>query len=222
MKMRILVINPVGTSRWDAADKKYLEKFARKDTFIDVVSLESGPASIEDYRSIALVCPEMMKLAKKNARKYDAMLINCFGDPCLEALRETVPIPVLGAGETSMMVATMMGQKFAVISPTESTVRHVESNARRTGLNPATYSIVPLKLPVLQLEKDRAKTLRAIAKLARKCMAEGAEVIVLGCTGLAYMSEEIRSRVRAPLIEPAATTLKVSEALAELRSAQSI
>jgi allantoin racemase len=215
--MRILVINPVGTSRWDAADKKYLEKFARKDTQVDVASLRRGPESIEDYRSIALVCPEMMRLAKKNARKYDAMLVNCFGDPCLEALRETVRVPVLGAGETSMLVATMMGQKFAVISPTESTVRHVERNVRRIGLNPAAYSIVPLNLPVLQLGKNRKATIRRIAKLAEKCLAEGAEVIVLGCTGLAYMSEEARKHIRAPLLEPASTTLKIAEALAELR-----
>jgi allantoin racemase len=215
--MRILVINPVGTSRWDVADKTYLRKFARKDTQVDVASLERGPESIEDYRSIALVCPEMLKLAKKKARKYDAMLVNCFGDPCLEALRETVPIPVLGAGETSMLVATIIGQKFAVVSPTESTVRHVERNARRIGLNPTTYSIVPLNLPVLQLEKNRKATIRSIAKLAEECLAEGAEVIVLGCTGLAYMSEEVRKHIRAPLLEPASTTLKIAEALADLR-----
>lgn len=119
--MNIFVINPVGTSRWDRADKEYLESFARRDTVVTVASLSSGPTSIEDYRSKALVCQEILKLARKNAHKYDAMFVNCFGDPCVEVLREITKIPVPAVGETSMMMASLLGDRFAVISPTRST-----------------------------------------------------------------------------------------------------
>ncbi len=216
--MKVLVVNPVGTSRWDRADKEYLERFARRDTEVTVASLSTGPKSIESYRSKALVCPEILKLASKNARKYDAMFVNCFGDPCVEALREITEIPVLGAGETSMTMAGLLGDKFAVISPTRSTARQVESNARRMGLEMGTFSVVGLDIPVLELERNRGRTIREIAKIAKKCLSNGAEVVVLGCTGMAYMADEVRRRIKAPLIEPASLTLKVAETLVDLKT----
>lgn len=215
--MKIFVINPVGTSRWDRADKQYLGGFARRDTVVTVASLSKGPKSIEDYRSKALVCPEILKLASKNAHKYDAMFVNCFGDPCVEAVREVTKIPVPAVGETSMVMAGLLGDKFAVISPTRTSAHQVESNARRMGLDIGTFSVVPLEIPVLQLEKDRGRTIREIAKVANECLNNGAEVIVLGCTGMAYMADEIRRKIETPLIEPASLTLKVAEALVDLR-----
>jgi len=116
-----------------------------------------------------------------------------------------------------MMVAGMLGDRFAVISPTKTTAIQVESNARRMGLDPSTYSVIPLKIPVLQLERDRNRTVREIARLAKKCLADGASTIVLGCTGMAYMVDEIRRLVPAPVIEPASLTLKITEALVDLR-----
>lgn len=216
--MKIFVINPVGASRWDRADKEYLERFARKGTEVTVASLSKGPKSIESYRSKALVCPEILKLANKNAKNHDAMFVNCFGDPCVEALRESCEIPVLGAGETSMMMAGLLGDTFAVISPTRSTARQVESNARRMGLQAGTFSVVALEIPVLHLETNRVKTIREITEAAKKCLRNGADVVVLGCTGMAYMADEIRKRIPAPLIEPASLTLKVAETLVDLKT----
>jgi len=216
--VKILVINPVGTSRWDRADKKYLERFARKGTEVTVASLTKGAKSIESYRSKALVCPEILKLVRKNASNHDAIFVNCFGDPCVEALRESIEIPVLGAGETSMMMAGLLGDTFAVISPTRSTARQVESNARRMGLEPGTFSVVALEIPVLQLERNRGRTIREITKAAKKCSTNGADVVVLGCTGMAYVADEIRRRIQAPLIEPASLTLKVAETLVDLKA----
>jgi len=216
--VKILVINPVGTSRWDRADKEYLERFARKSTEVTVASLTKGPKSIESYRSKAFVCPEILKLANKKAKNHDAMFVNCFGDPCIEALRESFEIPVLGAGETSMMMAGLLGDTFTVISPTRSTARQVESNARRMSLEDGTFSVVALEIPVLQLERNRVRTIREITKAAKRCLRNGADVVVFGCTGMAYMADEIRKRIPAPLIEPASLTLKVAETLVDLRT----
>jgi len=185
---------------------------------VTVASLSKGPKSVESYRSKALVCPEILKLANKNANKYDAMFVNCFGDPCVEALRESFEIPVVGAGETSMMMAGLLGDKFAVISPTTSTARQVESNARRMGLEAGTFSVVALEIPVLQLERNRGRTIRETTKAAEKCLRNGADVVVLGCTGMAHMADEIKKRIPAPLIEPASLTLKVAETMVDLKA----
>jgi len=133
-------------------------------------------------------------------------------------LRESFEISVVGAGETSMMMAGLLGDKFAVISPTTSTARQVESNARRMGLEAGTFSVVALEIPVLQLERNRGRTIRETTKAAEKCLRNGADVVVLGCTGMAYMADEIKKRIPAPLMEPASLTLKIAETMVDLKA----
>ncbi|MFB0522515.1 MAG: aspartate/glutamate racemase family protein, partial [Candidatus Bathyarchaeia archaeon] len=100
--MKILVVNPVGTDVWDKKDEEYLRKFARKGTSIRVLSLREGPSSLETFESMVQVCPSIIELVKKHETEYDAIMVNCFGDPCVNAIREIVEVPVVGPGETSM------------------------------------------------------------------------------------------------------------------------
>jgi allantoin racemase len=214
--MRILVVNPVGTDRWDRKDERYLRRFARKDTSINVLSLKEGPASLETFQSVTQVCPGIIELVKKCRGKYDAIMVNCFADPCVEKIRKIVDIPVLGPGETSMLIASLLGHKFSVISPTKKTALQVESRARELGIERRLASVRGLGTPVLELEKDKEKTIKAVVKASERAVKDGAEVIALGCTGLAYMADEIRNRLDVPLIEPASLTLKIAEVLVDL------
>ena len=215
--MRILVVNPVGTKIWDKKDEEYLRRFARKDTSIKVLSLKEGPSSLETFQSMVSVCPGIIQLVKRREGDYDAIMINCFGDPCVEAIREVVDVPVLGPGETSMLIASLLGHKFSVISPTKKTALQVESHARALGIEQRLASVVGLDIPVLDLERDVEKTVKAVVEASEKAVEDGAEVIVLGCTGLAYMADEIQKRLDVPLIEPASLTLKMAESFVDLR-----
>lgn len=214
--MRILVVNPVGTTMWDKKDEEYLHRFAGKDTSITVLSLKDGPNSLETFQSMVHVCPSIIQLVKRHQSKYDAIMVNCFGDPCVKAIREIVDIPVLGPGETSMLVASLLGHKFSVISPTKKTALQVELHARELGIEERLSSVIGLEIPVLELERNEEETIKAVVKASEKAVKDGAEVITLGCTGLAYMADEIRKRLDVPLIEPASLTLKIAEALVDL------
>jgi len=215
--MRILVVNPVGTKIWDEKDEKYLRGFAGKDTSIKVLSLKDGPSSLETFQSMVSVCPGIIQLVKSVENNYDAIVVDCFGDPCIEAIREVVNVPVLGPGETSMMIASLLGHRFSVISPTRKTAVQVELHARALGIEHRLASVVGLDIAVLDLERDVEKTVKAVVKASKKAVQDGAEVIVLGCTGLAYMADEIRKRLNVPLIEPASLALKIAESLVDLR-----
>ena len=215
--MRILVVNPVGTDLWDKKDEEYLRRFARKDTSIKVLSLKEGPSSLETFQSMVSVCPGIIQLVKRHEGDYDAIMINCFGDPCVEALREIVNVPVLGPGETSMLVASLLGHKFSVISPTKKTALQVESHARTLGIEQRLASVVELDIPVLDLERDLEKTVKTVVEASKKAVKDGAEVIVLGCTGLAYMADQIQKRLNVPVVEPASLTLKMAESFVHLR-----
>jgi len=210
-------VNPVGTDLWDKKDEEYLRRFARKNTFIKVLSLKEGPRSLETFQSMISVCPSIIQLVKKHEGDYDAIMINCFGDPCVEATREVVDVPVLGPGETSMLVASLLGHKFSVISPTKKTALQVELHARALGIEQRLASVAGLDIPVLDLERDVEKTVKAVVEASEKAVEDGAEVIVLGCTGLACMADEIQKRLSVPVIEPASLTLKMAESFVDLR-----
>jgi len=210
-------VNPVGTKIWDKKDEEYLRRFARKDTSIKVLSLKEGPSSLETFQSKVSVCLGIIQLVKRREGDYDAIMINCFGDPCVEAIREVVDVPVLGPGETSMLIASLLGHKFSVISPTKKTALQVESHARALGIEQRLASVVGLDIPVLDLERDVEKTVKAVVEASKKAVEDGAEVIVLGCTGLAYMADEIQKRLYVPLIEPASLTLKMAESFVDLQ-----
>ncbi len=215
--VKILVINPVGINRWDKKDEEYLKKFLDRNSQVKVVSLKKGPSSVETFVSKAIVCEEILKTIDENKGNYDAIILNCFGDPCIEAAREIAAVPVLGPGETSMHIACLLGHKFSVISPTRKTALQVELNIRKFGLKNRLAAIIPLDIDVKNLEKNPEKTIQTVVEKAKKTIIEdGADVIVLGCTALAYWAEEIQKRLNVPVIEPAAVTLKIAQILARL------
>jgi len=70
-----------------------------------------------------------------------------------------------------------------------------------------------ISLRVIELDRDREVTLRHLVNEAAKAVSEGADVIVLGCTGLAGMAREVSDAVGVPVIDPAWSALKIAELL---------
>lgn len=213
--MKILVINPVATDMWNVKDKEYLKGIVSKETEIKVVSLKKGPTSIETFFDEAYAAPEILKIIEKS-KNFDAIVINCFGDPALFAARDMTDILVLGAGETSMTIASLLGEKFGVISVLRNSRAQIEMATRRIGISERLAYATGIKVPVLNLEKEN-EVMEIIIDEAKKAIEKGAEVIILGCTGMFFLAKDIQKKLDVPIIEPASLTLKLAEALAELR-----
>ena len=71
------------------------------------------------------------------------------------------------------------------------------------GLSSRVVSIYGVDIPVLNLHDSKEATLNAISRAAKKAIeADGADAIVLGCTGMADISSLVEKEVNAPVIEP--------------------
>jgi len=125
---KILVINPVADSRWNKTDGDYLKKMARKDTVIEVVNIEKGPKTIESFYDEAFALPEILNIVRGIKNQYDGIMINCFADPGLKAAREICDIPVTGPGESAMILASMLGHNFSIISVKKNAIPMFEAN----------------------------------------------------------------------------------------------
>jgi allantoin racemase len=218
--MRVLVVNPVGHDRWDHSDKKIYESYASEGTEVDVVSLPRGPASVETAEAYAEVEPLIIELVKEIHAGYDAVIVNCFLDPGVAKLRKILGNKVVvGPCEASLSLARNLSDKIAVVTVGGGveTLGLIKERVKSLGFENVVVSVRGISLRVLELDRDREVTLRHLVNEASKAVSEGADVIVLGCTGLAGMAREVSDAVGVPVIDPAWSALKIAELLASVR-----
>ena len=219
---KILVINPVADSRWNKTDGDYLKKIARKDTVIEVVNIEKGTKTIESFYDEAFALPGILKIVREIKNQYDGIMINCFADPGLNPAREVCDIPVVGPGESAIILASMLGHNFSIISVKKNLIPMFEMKLVSLGLSKRLSSVEYIDMPVSKLEDDFNKTEEAIIKAINSTIKQNnTEVAILGCTGMLSLYNEVVKRVNIPVVEPAATALKTLEILIDLRISHS-
>lgn len=225
--MRIRIINPIIEGRFNEETREEFEKFASEDTEITVVNLDRGPASIESYYDEVLACPDILKKVEEAEKEgCSAVVINCMGDPCLEAAMEISDIPIVGPGRTSMLYASYLGQSFSIVAVLENIIPACWELAGSIGLKEKLSSVRSIDIPVLELE-DREKLTNSLFEATLECIKkDGAHAIVLGCTGMMGVSENLRRMLREegydiPMIYPVSISLKFAESLVKLDLKQS-
>jgi len=222
---RILVINPIVSDRFDKFDRDFFKRNAHPSFEVEVVNLTYGPASIESYYDDSLAAPFVVqKVIEAEKKGFAASIINCFMDPGLDAAREVVSIPVVGAGESAMCLALLVGDKFSIIDP--GPARYVSRNptkqVRAMGVESRFVSSRGAGIPVLEIDRDLDATTRRISDEALKAVKEdGADTIVLGCTGFAGLAPKVQAIIDTPVIDPALAALKTAETLCQLDLHQS-
>jgi allantoin racemase len=225
MKIRIIV--PVATDRFNEEVRREFKAYANPDTEIDVVNLDKGPESIESEYDEVLAAPDILNKAKEAEKQgLDGIIIDCFGDPGVRAAREIVNIPVIGAGQPSMLLASMLGQKFSVVTVLKNVAPMIYNLAKIYGVYEKLASVRYINIPVLELA-DKVRVRDAIyGEMVKAVENDEAHVLVLGCTGMMGLSQELCSMLKekgydVPVVDPAASSLKIMEAMVKLKVKQS-
>lgn len=222
--MRICVILPVLRNRvFEEITYRELSAAKRGDTEITVVSLDKGPASIESAYDEEVAAPWILEKVKEaEAKGFDAIIINCMGDPALDAAREIVEIPVIGPCQTSLAIASTLGEKFSIIAVLKNAVPAFERLVRKYGFEDRLASIRFIEVPVLELEKRKEEVKNGLLLESRKAIEEDrADVVILGCTGLVGMARELKGALNIPVIDPAQASLKFAEILVDMKISHS-
>lgn len=220
-KIRILILLPVVYTeglKYALEDRKKLiheiDRRLRGVVKLEVVSLEKGTSSIECFYDEAVNTPYILEKAKEAKEEgYDAIVIDCFGDPGLDAIREIVNIPVLGANESSCHLVAQLAHRFSIINILPETEHQIKSLVVKYGLFQQVASTITINIPVLELEKDPERSITTIAQAIEKAVREdGASAVVLGCTGMSSLVRGVRCQLKAkgvnvPVIEPLRATV---------------
>lgn len=248
--MKILYVNiPTGTEKSAFGDfatnayvplmRKNLGLVKSPDTEIVFRFCEwgMGPIDMAYYRYIDHLASRMVYYSARNAKEegFDAVVINCFGDPMLWELRQALDIPVVGIGESSMLYATMMGYKFGVVHISPYNIPETEEHLAKYGVKDRCVGLRPIESWNAGLEDgltQSKETVAAFISTARKLISNGAEVIIPGCS---LMSPTMRLTPGAedlypcgltevdgaPVVDVLSITLKTAETMASLYRAGS-
>ena len=221
--MKIMVINPNTSQSMTDHLRLELERVKRPDTQLTVVCPTKGPETIESaYEEVCAIPPTLELVKRANREGYDAVILACFSDPGLEPAKEISRIPVVGIEESTLHMATMLGAKFSILTPKKNRIASKRSHVHKHGLDYFLASVRSLDLSVAETDENPEKTKKRILELSQKAVEEdGAEVIILGCAGMAGYAEEIEKKLGAKVLDPCAVALKVAEAMADLGLTQS-
>ena len=131
----------------------------------------------------------------------DTVLIGCFGDPGLLALRETSAVPVTGLAEAAFIDAARHG-RFAIVTGGARWQPMLQRLANELGFAQALAGIHTVSETGAWLA---AHPLEAQGLLADACSQAvrrfGAQAVIVGGAGLAGMAALMAGRVEVPLID---------------------
>jgi allantoin racemase len=210
--MTIRVIIPNSSVPFRDSQIGQRKKAASPGFNVEVVCLPHGPVSIESAYDEAVAAPHIVReVEKAQQERCDAVSLDCAMDTVVRAARESVSIPVTSAGEASYLVAMGLCVRFSVVTVLKSTAEAIKDNISKYGFAQRCASVRYARIPVLEL-KDEERAFRAILEEAKKAVAEdGAECIVLGCTGMSSLARDLMKHLQVPVVDPAVAALKLAE-----------
>jgi allantoin racemase len=168
-----------------------------------------APEFLETYQDEVAAAPGMIELVRAHEDDFDAIIIACHSDTNIDAIKEMTTTPVVGIGEASMKLATMLGHNFAVVTTHIHSIPGKLAQARKYHLQDLMVSVrAPEKGEENLSDEDLFLT------LSRKAVEEDlAEVIVLGCAGLAGMDKKIQGELGVPVLDGVTCALIIATGL---------
>lgn len=214
--MKILVINPI-VGNPEKKMGNYLNSICGRNTEIIIRNLTRGPEAIEKFSDEILAGESILKIAMEKAHQVDGIVLNCFFDPCLTALREALQIPVVGVAESSIFTALISSNRVGVIAPLAISKPITEKQFRAWGIEEKLTEVFTFPLEVKDLNPPKEDVWDLLTKGVKILENKGAEAIILGCTELYSYYKDLQAKSKIEVIEPLATAIKVTEILVKLK-----
>lgn len=217
--MHIHIINPNTTASMTQAIHRAAERQASTGVCLSASQPESGPVSIESHFdevvSAVGVAQEVLKGEREGG--IDAYIVACFGDPGLLAARELTRAPVIGIAEAAFHLATLISTRFSIVTTLSRTGIIAEHLLEQYGFRHHCRRIRAAEIPVLDLEHHPdAAFKRIVEECCRARDEDDIGAIVLGCGGMANLTQEISREVGIPVVEGVSAALKLAESLVSL------
>ncbi|HXH05637.1 MAG TPA: aspartate/glutamate racemase family protein [Vicinamibacterales bacterium] len=196
--------------------RSLLQAWAAAGTEVAVADTPGGPLSIESHAEEALCVPPMIDAIARRQPPPDAVIVGCFGDPGLAALRELLDVPVVGPLEASFHLAAQLGARVGIVTVLDSVIPLLDGLVRSMGQTLRYAGAVAIDLPVLDVTRRAADAAGRLVEAGGTLLRQRhADVLVLGCMSLAFLdlAPRVSHELGVPVVNPAKVALKTAEVL---------
>jgi len=228
-KYKIKIIIPVVTHQYNEGTKEEISPVQAPDFDFDYENLTHGTNSIESRYDEFLCTGDIIRITQEAVEQgYNGVFVDCFGDPAVEVCRELVNIPVIGGFEGAALYATNLSRRWSIITVLESVVEMIWDLAKEMGIESQLVSVLQIDTPVSDLGNEKL-LIEKLTEFSIKAINEnGAECIVLGCTGMLGVVQQVQSNLRnigpdydVPVITPAQAAVTLLQGYVRMGISQS-
>ncbi len=164
-------------------------------------TLAEGPFGVESQAHVEEVKMPLRRLVESD-NQSDAFVIACYSDPGLHVCREGTTRPVFGIAESGVLTALARGDRFGVIAIAQKSIRRHMRYLREMGLMERLAGERPLNMSVAETASGEGTLARMIAVGRALRDEDGADVIVMGCAGMARHRRPLEDALGIPVIDP--------------------
>ena len=215
--MRIVVVNVNTSETMTQIIADGARRYASPGT--EIVALrpyfgaEAVDCAVESYLSAVAVMDRVLAYPEP----YDAVVLAGFGEHGRDGLQELITQPVVEICEASAHAAMMIGRSYSVVTTLKRSVAAIEDRLMLAGLAARCASVRAGGMSTLELDSDPAAAITEIVAQARVAVeVDHAEVICLGCAGMAGLEEAITAELGVPVIDGVGAAVRLAEALVGL------
>ncbi len=202
---QLLVINPNTSGRVSDLLHQHVQQAVGAQVQVRTVTARFGSPYIADEASYAVAAHATLDAwaaaLASTAKPPDAVLIGCFGDPGLLALRDSSPVPVTGLAEAAFIEAARHG-RYAIVTGGVRWGPMLQRLAQALGQSPQLAGIHTVAPTGAQLAANPAAARQLLAQACRDAARQfGAQAVILGGAGLAGMAAGVQAEVPVPVID---------------------
>ena len=202
---KLLVINPNTSASVSTLLQTHVQAAAGLHVQVRTVTARFGAPYIADEASYAVAAHAALDAwaaaLTETDNTPDAVLIGCFGDPGLLALRESSPVPITGLAEAAFIDAARHG-RFAIVTGGTRWGPMLQRLAQALGHAPQLAGIHTVLPTGAQLAADPVAARALLAQACRDVVRQmGVQAVILGGAGLAGMAAAIQPQVSLPVID---------------------
>jgi allantoin racemase len=202
---RLLVVNPNTSPEMTETIRGSAAAAAQAiGVEVDTVCPTNGPESIEGRFDETISAYWTLDCVMQVHAQYDGVVVACYGPhPAIEGIREATCVPTMGIMEASVLYALPLGSRFSIVTTSPRWQPLLEEGIKLLGVEARCASVRSSGLAVLDL--DRLPSDEVCARLATEARAavetDGAEVILLGCAGMAGLQASVAAEVDVPVVD---------------------
>ncbi|MFI9778133.1 aspartate/glutamate racemase family protein [Streptomyces sp. NPDC051956] len=215
--MRILVVNVNTTASMTESIGAQAADVASPGTEIVPLTPPFGAESVEGNYESYLAAVAVMEAVRSYPHPFDAVIQAGYGEHGREGLQELLDVPVVDITEAAASTAQFLGHRYSVVTTLDRTVPLIEDRLKLAGLADRCASVRASGMAVLDLESDAEAAVEAIVEQAAQAVErDKAEVICLGCGGMAGLTERVVERTGVPVVDGVAAAVTIAESLVRL------